>query len=171
MGIDEKTTWHLVRTKVGKERYVRDQLQALIPEAFLPLLKARVLRRSRFAASISPLFPCYVFARFDLQLHYFDVRYMAGVREIVSAGYDSLAIPPEIIAEIQRRGTNGIVEIPQTQFAVGDRVIVVDGPFNGFEAIFERYLSSAERVAILLNAVATRGLRVSLPASAVAKRI
>jgi hypothetical protein len=46
---------------------------------------------------------------------------------------------------------------------------VVDGPFRGFEAIFERYLSGTERVAILLSAVEASGLRVVLSATAVAK--
>jgi transcription antitermination factor NusG len=49
----------------------------------------------------------------------------------------------------------------------GERVRVVQGPFRGFEAIFERYLSGAERIAILLNAIDSKGLRVVLPASAV----
>jgi hypothetical protein len=46
---------------------------------------------------------------------------------------------------------------------------VVEGPFRGFEAIFERYLSGAERIAILLSAIDAEGLRVVLPASAVTR--
>ena len=53
--------------------------------------------------------------------------------------------------------------------ATGERVVVVDGPFRGFEAIFQRYLAGAERVAILLSAVESGGLRVVLSASAVVK--
>jgi hypothetical protein len=47
--------------------------------------------------------------------------------------------------------------------------MVVEGPFRGFEAIFQRYLSGAERVAILLSVVESGGLRVVLSAGAVAK--
>lgn len=165
----DEIAWYLVRTKPGKERWVRDQLQTIVPEVFLPLLRAKAPRWGRMAMSVGPLFPCYVFARFDLQQRYFDVKYMAGVRGIVSAGTDPLAVPSAIVTEIRRRGVDDIVEIPEKPLGTGDRVMVVEGPFRGFEAIFERYLSGAERVAILLSAIEAGGLRVLLPASAVAK--
>ena len=166
---NDPTAWYLIRTKPGKERWVRDQLNTTIPEVFLPLLKAKAPRWGRMATSVGPLFPCYVFARFDLQTCYFEVKYMPGVRGIVSAGNDPLAVPPAIVSEIRRRGTGDIVEIPEKPLDSGDRVMVLEGPFRGFEAIFERYLSGAERVAILLSAIEAGGLRVLLPASSVAK--
>ena len=109
-----QTHWYLVRTKTGKERWVRDQLASRVPEVFLPMLKAKVPRWGRMAVSIAPLFPCYVFARFDLQSQYFDVKYMAGVRAIVSAGNDPLAVPTPIVTEIRRRGVDDVIEIPES---------------------------------------------------------
>jgi transcriptional antiterminator RfaH len=164
-----ESNWYLIRTKTGKERWVRDQLAPLLPEVFLPLLKARSPRWGRMVNSIGPLFPCYVFARFDLQQRYFDVKYLSGVRGIVSAGSDPLAVPAGIVSEIRRRGIDDVVEIVEKPFDQGERVVVVDGPFRGFEAIFQCYVSGAERVAILLSAVEASGLRVVLSASAVAK--
>src|SRR5208337_5072075 len=70
-----QTDWYLVRTKTGKERWVRDQLANVVPEVFLPMLKAKTPRWGRMAVSIATLFTCYVFARFDLQRQYFDVKY------------------------------------------------------------------------------------------------
>ena len=169
MDDNPQAAWYLVRTKTGKERWVRDQLANLVPEVFLPMLKARAPRWGRLAVSVAPLFPCYVFARFDLERQYFDVKYMAGVRAIVSAGIDPLAVPAAIVSEIRRRGVDDVIEIPDKPFGVGERVVVVDGPFRGFEAIFQRYVAGAERVAILLSAVESGGLRVVLSASAVAK--
>jgi len=158
--------WYLVRTKSGKERWVSDQLTAILPEVFLPMLEARVPRWGRLAWSVMPLFPCYVFARFDLQARYFDVKYMLGVQGIVSAGCDPLTVPMLVVEEIKERGVNGIVKVQPREFDNGESVRVVDGPFRGFDAIFERYLSGAERVAILLSAVEANGLRVVLPSSA-----
>jgi len=161
--------WYLVRTKPGKERWVSGQLSAILPEVFLPMLEARALRWGKLAWSVMPLFPCYVFAQLDLQTRYFDVKYMLGVQGIVSAGADPLAVPIPVVEEIKRRGVNGIVKIEPRKLDNGERVRVVDGPFRGFEAIFERYLSGAERVAILLSAIEANGLRVVLPSSALAK--
>ena len=161
--------WYLVRTKPGKERWVSDQLSAILPEVFLPMLEARTPRWGRLAWSVMPLFPCYVFAQFDLQSRYFDVKYMLGVQAIVSAGCDPLTVPKPVIEEIKRRGVNGVVRIEAREFGNGERLRVADGPFRGFEAIFERYLSGAERVAILLSAVEANGLRVVLPSSALVK--
>jgi transcription antitermination factor NusG len=169
MAPNPREDWYLVRTKPGKERWVRDQLSGIIEEAFLPLLKARAPRWGRLAVSIAPLFPCYLFAKFDLAARYFDVRYLPGVHGLVSAGTDPLVVPVQIIQEIRSRGTDGVIEIVEKPFDNGERVRVVGGPFKGFEAVFERYLSSAERVAILLNTVQAAGVRVVLPASAVAK--
>ena len=161
--------WYLVRTKPGKERWVCGQLSAILPEVFLPMLKAQTPRRGRLAWSVAPLFPCYLFAQFDLQTHYFTIKYMIGVQGIVSAGCDPLAVPSPVIEEIKRRGVDGVVKIEPPTFDNGERVRVVDGLFQGFEAIFQRYLSGAERVAILLSAVEASGLRVVLPSSALVR--
>jgi transcriptional antiterminator RfaH len=165
----DNVEWYLVRTKIGREGSVRDQLATSLPEVFLPLLEARTSRWGRLIWSVAPLFPRYIFARFDLRAHYFDVKYMAGVQGLVSAGNDPLSIPGFVIDEIKRRGVNGVVKIEEKSFSSGERVRVVEGPFRGFEAIFERYLSGAERVAIFLNALEMRSLRVVLASSAVTK--
>ncbi len=171
MGYRPELEWYLVHTKPQKERWVADQLSAFASDLFLPLLKAKVPRWGRLAQSIGPLFPCYLFARFDLQARYFDVRYLRGVRGLVSAGSEALAVPQIIVEEVRHRAVNGVVEITPVPLSPGERVAVVNGPFRGLEAIFERYLSGAERAAILLNAIGTTGVRMVLPAAAVSKSV
>ena len=84
---------------------------------------------------------------------------MPGVQGIVSAGNDPLAVPAGVIDEIRRRGPNGVVKIEEEFFDRGEQLHVVEGPFRGFEAVFERYLSGAERVAILLTTIEASGLQ------------
>jgi transcriptional antiterminator RfaH len=165
-----RSAWFLIRTRPNKELWVRDQLSQILPEVFLPMLRARVPRWGRLTWSVMPLFPGYMFARFDLEASYLKVKYMSGVQGLVSAGTDPLAVPPNIIDEIRRRGVNGTVHLHEKPLSKGESVRIVEGPFHGFEAIFERYLSGAERVAILLHNVEAGGLRVLLPVSAVARR-
>jgi transcriptional antiterminator RfaH len=164
------SAWFLIRTRPTKERWVRDQLSQILPEVFLPLLRARVPRWGRLSWSVMPLFPGYVFARFNLEANYFDVKYVPGVHGLVSAGKDPLVVPQNIVDEIKRRGINGTVYLQEKPLGKGEPVRIVEGPFRGFEAIFERYLSGAERVAILLHSLEASGLRVLLPVSAVSRR-
>ena len=156
-----QTHWYLVRTKTGKERWVRDQLASRVPEVFLPMLKAKVPRWGRMVVSIAPLFPCYVFARFDLQSQYFDVKYMAGVRAIVSAGNDPLAVPSPIVTEIRRRGVDDVIEIPDKPIGTGERVVVVDGPFRGFKGLHTG-MTTRDREMVLIKILgATRPVEIS----------
>ena len=92
---------------------------------------------------------------------------MAG---LVSAGAGPISVPPLVVDEIKRRGVDGIVEAKEGALKKDDHVRVVEGPFKDFDAIFERYVSSAERVAILLGTVGAAGLRVVLPSAAVVAR-
>ena len=161
--------WYLIHTKPQKERWVADQLSEIAADIFLPLLKAKAPRWGRMAQSIGPLFPSYVFARFDLQARYFDIKYLPGVRGLVSAGSEALAVPRVIVEEIRRRSVDGVVEITPKPLSPGERVTVVEGPFKGLEAVFERYLSGADRAAILLSTIGTTGVRVVLPAASVGR--
>ncbi len=165
------TQWYLVRTKPHRERSVEMQLRDLVAELYLPLLKAKTSRWGRLRWVLAPLFPCYLFARFDLRGGYFTVRYLPGVHSIVSAGRDPIAVAPMVVEEIRRRSVNGVVELKERPFGYGERVRLVHGPFKGFEAVFERYLSGAERVSVLLSTVEATGVRVVLSAEAVARPI
>ena len=161
--------WFLLRTKPHKERWVRDQLRGSLDEVFLPLLKTRTPQWGKMAPAIVPLFPCYLFARFDLKAKYFDIKYTPGVQGLVSAGHEPLAVPPSIIDEIRLRGIDGVIELTMPRHDPGEKIRVVDGPFRGFEAVFERYLTGSERVAILLETIESKGVRVILPAGFIAE--
>jgi transcription antitermination factor NusG len=151
--------WYLVRTKPSRERYVSAQLTRLAAEVFLPLLStaARPTSPSNHAV---PLFPQYVFLRCDLTAHYFQIRYAPGVTSFVTAGHGPLSVPVSIIESIRARCTNDVVHLNQEPFRKEEPVQILTGPFRGFDAVFERYLSGSERVAILLNAVDGYSLRV-----------
>ncbi|HVB80534.1 MAG TPA: transcription termination/antitermination NusG family protein [Candidatus Binataceae bacterium] len=160
--------WYLVRTKPSRERHVGAHLARLAPEVFLPLLSTagRHIQRGNHTA---PLFPQYIFLRCDLTAHYFQIRYAPGVTSFVTAGHDPLLVPESIIESVRARCTNGVVHLTPKPFRKGESVQIMTGPFRGFDAVFERYLSGAERVAILLNAVDGYSLRVIATARSIAR--
>jgi len=163
------SAWWALYTRHQHEKVVAEMLSTKGFEVFLPLYESTRKWKDRRKTLSLPLFPCYLFARLDLQADYFEVKYLAGVTGLVSAGADPIVVPDRIIEEIRARGVNDVIEIREVPFDSGQPVRVVEGPFRGFEAIFERYLSGAERVAILLNTIEKAGPRIVLPASALAK--
>jgi len=162
--------WHLIRTKSGKERKVRERLDSELSELFLPLFKIRTRRRGKLVDQIVPLFPCYLFGQFDVESQYRRVRYTPGIREVLSAGGELLVVPRNIIEDLKQRCTGGPVEIPQKPLTCGERVRVVEGPFRGIDAVFEGYLPGSERVRILLSSFSNFGPRVILSSSSIAER-
>jgi transcriptional antiterminator RfaH len=157
--------WYLVRTKSNRETYVRERLSHFAPQVFLPMLK--VFGAPRVNSKAVPLFPQYIFVRFDLASHYFDVRYLPGVSGFVTSGSELLEVPDRIVDSVRARCTDEVVQMRPTPLQNGDRVHVVEGPFRNFEAVFEGYLSGAKRVAILIDAIEGCGIRIIADASTV----
>ena len=133
------------------------QLSRLSAEVFLPLLRTE--GRTTDNGGIAPLFPQYVFLRCDLRTSYYQIRYAPGVTSFVTVGRDPLPVADIIVESVRARCVNNVVHLSQEPFRTGEPIRILNGPFRGFEAVFERYLSGAERVAILLN-TAERSLRV-----------
>lgn len=160
--------WFVVRTKPHKEQLAYNELHRQAVETFLPLLKAPLPVYGRLAWVRTPLFPCYLFARFAADVT-FKVKNTRGVREIVSRDKDPTTVPENIIDDLKGRCVDGVVELPPERFQPNERVKVKTGPFQDWDGIFERYLSADERVAILLGTVEATGVRVVLPAWSIGK--
>lgn len=161
--------WFVVRTKPHKELLANNELRLRAVEVFLPLLKAPLPVYGRMAWVRTPLFPCYLFARFQ-SIATFRIRNTRGVREIVSSDNEPAAVPESIIENLKARCVDGVVELPPERFRPNDPVKVNVGTFHGWDAIFERYLSADERVAILLGTASANGVRVVLPAWSIGKK-
>jgi transcriptional antiterminator NusG len=115
---------------------------------------------------VVPLFPCYLFALFELESSLYKVLHTIGVAGLVCAGSIPSEVDASIIEEISRRGENGTIELPQRTFNIGDQVCLTDGPMEGLAGIFERYQSGSKRVALLLNFVGA-STKVVVPATSV----
>jgi transcriptional antiterminator RfaH len=159
--------WYLVRTKQQKETLVELKLGEFVPRTFLPRMRTRQLRRGSVIESVTPLFPCYLFALFDIESTLYKVLHTIGVAGVVCAGAIPSEVDSSIIDEIRRRGEDGVIEVPHRTFNAGEPVRLTDGPMEGFAGIFEHYRSGSRRVAILLNVVGGN-MKVVVPAASVA---
>lgn len=101
---------------------------------------------------VTPLFPRYVFASFDATMLYAKVRFTRGVEGIVGFGEHATPIDDLAIDLIRGRiQPDGFVHVQPAE--PGDLVEVVDGPFRSLVGVFDRELSSRERVLILLTSI------------------
>ncbi len=145
--------WYLVYTKPRSEDRVAQRFTDAAIEVLNPKLKERRYVRGRLQDVISPLFPCYIFVRFDFQGEYRIVKYTRGVRRIVGTDYAPTVLPQEMIDSIRCRMDGGLVKIIPSRFKTGEEVRIKYGPLEGLDAVFEKELKGIERVSILLKTI------------------
>jgi len=101
-----------------------------------------------------PLFPCYLFARLDLDAHgLVPVRWTPGLRRVVAFGDRPVSIPDDVIARLQERveEVRAAGGLPSHDFRPGDRLRITRGPLRGLEVIFQGPMRPSERVRVLLE--------------------
>ncbi len=145
--------WYVVHTKPRQEKMAEKSLQHLELKTFLPLIQKNRVIRKKPQRLVGPLFPGYFFVSFDVDRHYRAVRYAHGVRDVITYGTVPTAIDDSAIFFIRSRLKEGVVPHTPPGFRLGEAVRVKSGPFEGFEAIFEREMNSKDRVVLLLNSL------------------
>jgi transcriptional antiterminator RfaH len=145
--------WYAVSTKPHQEKQAELHIKQCDIECFLPLLKqSKIIRRTRKTV-IEPLFPGYLFARFDLDKHCRAVSYSRGVRKIVEFGSGPVELDETMIDAIKERLNDGYVTLMPVRFVNGQVVHIKGGPLAGLEAIFMREMTDRNRVLLLLNTI------------------
>jgi len=145
--------WYVIQTKPRKEEEAGTYLSTSGVEIFNPLIEAFTLRNGRMSKELKPLFPGYLFAKFDLEQNYPLVRWARGVKKILGFGETFASISEEVVEIIRARtDTQGIVRV-KDHFKPNDVVRIKTGPLKDLLGIFERWLSDSERVRILLNLI------------------
>ena len=143
--------WYAVSTKPHQERQAELHITQWEIECFLPLLKAnKIIRRTRKTV-IEPLFPGYLFARFDLDKHCRAVNYATGVRKIVEFGSGPVELDATMIDAIKERLNDGYVTLMPVRPMQGQVVRIKSGPLAGLEAVFVRHMTERNRALLLLN--------------------
>lgn len=128
------TSWFALRVKPRCEKAVADALRGKGYEEFLPLHLERRRWSDRVVAVEFPLFPGYVFCRFDVQYR-LPILTTPGVLLVVSTGKTPEPVPDEEIRSLQILAASGLHLQPWPYLQVGQRVQIVAGPLAGAEGI------------------------------------
>ncbi len=150
--------WYCVHTRPQREEqaagYYRETLGL---ETYYPRLRRqKTIRRVRRIVT-GPLFPRYLFCRFDLAPHYRAVRYAPEVIDVVTFGGGPAVVEDALIEELRSWAGEGVDVITlQPSLRPGDRVEITDGPMRGLQAVILHGRDDRGRVTVLLSILECR---------------
>jgi len=144
--------WYLIHSKPRQEVTAREQLQRQGYETYLPIIPVRRKKRGRTKSKIGPMFPRYLFIHLsDKTDDWGPIRSTIGVANLVRFAHSPARVPDKLIAALkQREDSTGVQIQVKTGFEAGQKVRIEEGPFEGYEAIFQAHTSN-ERVILLLQ--------------------
>jgi transcription antitermination factor NusG len=155
--------WYACYTKARAEKRVHGLLQERGIDTFLPLMPRVSQWKDRKKVVDFPLFPSYVFGRFDLaQAH--RVLSVPGVATLVRAAGRAVPIPDGDIENVrlfaQALQEGGTLPERRPFFADGEWVEVTAGPFAGVRGVVVEQ-RGRRRVLIGLKAIG-QGLEIDI---------
>lgn len=110
-------------------------------ECFLPRYKSIRKWSDRLKEVEQPLFPSYLFCRFDLSNRR-PIVMTPGVMQIVGNGRNAVSISDEEISTIQVAVSAGSQHQPWPYIEVGERVRIIHGTLSGVEGILINFKGS-----------------------------
>lgn len=163
------THWYAVHTQPNGEERAQINLERQGFEVYLP----KYLKHRRHARRVErvrrPLFPRYLFVRFDPErAQWRSINGTFGVAYLVANGNEPAPVPDSVVAAIQARHDDADLVVLHTpkSFEPGQKLEIVDGPFAWHTGLFQR-LSESERVVLLLDLLG-RQVTVTVPPAAIA---
>jgi transcription antitermination factor NusG len=127
-------SWYAVRVKSRHEKAVSEILELKEFETILPLYQARNKWSDRVQTVELPLFPGYVFCKFDHQKRV-PVLNTPGVYGIVGVGPQLAAIENSEIEALQKMVRSGLLAEPWPHLEVGESVEIDKGPLEGCRGV------------------------------------
>lgn len=159
--------WFVVHTKPRQEALALEHLERQEFEVWLP--RASVTRRLRgqWVERVEPLFPRYLFLHADVDVTDISpVRSTRGCSTLVRMAGQPAAVPDAVVEWLMATaeadsGLHRIGRSMRARLEVGEKVRVVEGPFEGAEGMLEA-VRGEERAVVLLKVLA-ESARVTLP--------
>lgn len=152
---DRRSGWYVIQVKPRQEGRVLRRLALAAIGTFLPFIETPRRRGGARSRVLEPLFPGYIFVRLPPlpadPAPWGRVRWTPGVVRVLGVGETAVAVPAELVEAIEARTMElGFVRLP-SPLSNGVRVRLRSGPFQDLEAMFERPVSRAGRVLVLLQ--------------------
>jgi len=142
-------SWYALHVKPRFEKYVTGQLSGKGYETFMPSYVSNRKWSDRVKSLSMPLFPGYVFCRFDVHAR-LPILVTPGVMTVVGVGKAPVAIEEHEIAAIQRVVESGLPAQRWPYLNCGELVQVESGPLEGLTGIVAR-MKGCDRLVVSVS--------------------
>lgn len=163
--VNEHFSWFALQVRTRHEAGLTTFLEGKGYECFLPAITSERRWSDRVKRVQNPLFPGYVFCRFNPQ-NRLPILTTPGVIQIV--GYNRSPVPIEEteIAAIQALIASGLPSQPWPFLKAGDHVRIESGPLRGFEGLLLEF--KGKHRLLLSITLLQRSVAVEIDTTAVA---
>ena len=145
----DQLPWYALQCWVRKESTIAAQLEGQGFECFLPKYKSLREWSDRKKEVEQPLFPGYLFCRFEYSLRR-PVVVTPGVLQVVGYGRTPVPVEDQEIAAIQTAVESGVPSQPWPYMEVGERVRIHTGKLSGLQGILVNFKGN-HRVVLSVN--------------------
>lgn len=158
----DRFPWFALQVRTRYEAVVAEFLEGKRYTWFLPSYKCRKRWADRVKVVEAPLFPGYLFCRFDPQKR-LPILKTPGVIQIVGYNRQPIPVDEDEIRSIQTLVTSGIPNQPWPFLKVGEKVWIEAGPLRGLEGVLVVF--KGNRRLILSVSLLQRSVAVEMDAA------
>lgn len=146
------SSWYCIRSLPKHEHIAAAHVRRLDDlEVFLPRIRVKRNTSRGVTWVTEPLFPGYIFGKFNLMRCLRSVKASPGVAGVVQFNYRWPTIEASVIEELRSIiGHESVRTIPDS-IQIGDTAQVAAGAFQGLTAVVTKVMPSSERVSVLME--------------------
>lgn len=133
--------WFAIRVRSNFERIASTVLRHKGYEELVPYYRIKRRWSDRFKEVQLPLFPGYVFCRFD-PLDWLPIIQTAGALYVVSSGRIPVPVDEREMESLHALVRSGVLARPHAFLRVGQRVVITGGPLRGVEGVLLEFKTS-----------------------------
>lgn len=157
---DEQRAWFVIHCYSGYEKKVRHNLEQRIEtmgmkdkifDVVIPTQEEMEVKDGKRRIIERHVFPGYVLVNMILtEESWYVVRNTPGVTGFVGMGNDPTPLRPEEVSQILRRMEADAPHV-KVSFKAGERVRIIDGPFNDFRGTVSELDLERNKVRVMVN--------------------
>ena len=131
----DEMSWYAIQVQTKLGSLASATLRGKGYEEYLPLYRSRRRWSDRTKTLDLPLFPGYLFCRFDARERLMPILTTPGVIGIVGAGKTPVPVDQKEIEAVRATLRSGLAALPCPFLRTGSRVYIEGGPLAGLEGI------------------------------------